>query len=391
VRRLVLLCSAIVFVDTTFYAVVAPLLPSYVDRFELSKVGAGVLAASNPLGTLVGAVPCGLLAVRVGPKRLVLLGLGLLAASSLVFAWAQSIALLDAARFAQGIAGSCAWAGALAWLLSEAPAARRGAVLGTALGAGIAGVMVGPAFGGLAEITSHELVFSSVVVVAGALACWAVATPETRVASSVTMASIRRAARRPGVLGALWLVTLPTMGYGAMNVVASLRLDHLGAGTATIAGTFLVAAGAEALMAPLVGRVSDRRGRLWPLRGGLVASAVVLATIALPHATVLLALGVVLLGSVLGVFLAPAMAMVADEAERAGLEQAFALSLVNVAWALGQVSGSVASGALAQATSDAVPFLALAALCLLTLRLLTRLGLARPRRTAEVGGRLTGS
>ena len=58
-RRLVLLASAIVFVDTSFYAVVAPLLPSYVEQFDLSKTGAGVLAAANPLGTLLGAIPCG--------------------------------------------------------------------------------------------------------------------------------------------------------------------------------------------------------------------------------------------------------------------------------------------------------------------------------------------
>ena len=43
VRRLVLLISAVVLVDTMFYAVVAPLLPHYADELGLSKAAAGLL------------------------------------------------------------------------------------------------------------------------------------------------------------------------------------------------------------------------------------------------------------------------------------------------------------------------------------------------------------
>jgi len=366
-RRLVLLASAIVFVDTSFYAVVAPLLPSYVEQFDLSKTGAGVLAAANPLGTLLGAIPCGALAARFGPKRLVLLGLLLMGVSSVVFGFAQHIVLLDAARFVQGVGGACSWAGALAWLLSEAPAERRGELLGTALGAGIAGALVGPAIGGLAEITSPQLVFSSVVVVAGGLAAWAIATPQVHVANGRGVGSVARALRRPEVRRAMWLVTLPALAFGVLNVVGSLRLDGLGAGTAAIAGTFLVAAGVEALVSPLVGRISDRRGRLLPVRAGLAASALVLVALTLPQQAWVLAGAIVALGATLGAFWAPAMAMLADAAEHSGLDQGFAFALVNLAWAVGQVTGSASGGALAQATTDAVPFLAVGVLCAGTL------------------------
>lgn len=374
-RRLVLLASAIVFVDTAFYAVVAPLLPSYVEQFDLSKTGAGVLAAANPLGTLIGAIPSGALAARFGPRRLVLLGLVLMAVSSVVFGFAQNVLLLDAARFVQGIGGACSWAGAMAWLLSEAPAERRGELLGTALGAAIAGALVGPALGGLAEATSPELVFSSVVVVAGVLAAWALTTPQNHVRTGRGVGAVGRALRRPDVLRAMWLVTLPALAFGVLNVVGSLRLDGLGAGTAAVAATFLVAAGAEALMSPLVGRLSDRRGRLVPVRAGLAASALVLVALTLPGQALVLAGGIVLLGGTLGAFWAPAMAMLADAAERSGLDQGLAFGLVNLAWAVGQVTGSASSGALAQATSDAVPFLAVSVLCVVTLA-----ALAGPRR-----------
>jgi hypothetical protein len=47
VRRLLFLVGGIVFVDTMFFAALTPLLPDYVDRYDLSKAGAGVLEESR--------------------------------------------------------------------------------------------------------------------------------------------------------------------------------------------------------------------------------------------------------------------------------------------------------------------------------------------------------
>ncbi len=47
-RRLLLLASAIVFVDTAFFAAITPLLPRYVDDLGISKTAAGLLAAAYP-------------------------------------------------------------------------------------------------------------------------------------------------------------------------------------------------------------------------------------------------------------------------------------------------------------------------------------------------------
>ena len=58
-RRLVLVIGAVVFVDTMFYAVIAPLLPGLVHELRLSKLSAGVMTASYALGTLLGSLPGG--------------------------------------------------------------------------------------------------------------------------------------------------------------------------------------------------------------------------------------------------------------------------------------------------------------------------------------------
>ena len=52
-RRLLLLACAIVFVDTTFFAAMTPLLPHFEDKYDLTKTGAGVLAAAYPAGTFL--------------------------------------------------------------------------------------------------------------------------------------------------------------------------------------------------------------------------------------------------------------------------------------------------------------------------------------------------
>ena len=69
----------------------------------------------------------------------------------------------------------------------------------------------------------------------------------------------------------MWLVALPAIASGTMNVLGPLRLGELGAGAAGIGATFLVAAAIEAVMSPAVGHISDRRGRMFPLRIGLAA------------------------------------------------------------------------------------------------------------------------
>ena len=103
-RRLLLLASAVVFVDTVFYAAITPLLPTYVEQLDITKSQAGVLAAAYPAGTFLGALPGGWLAARAGVRPTTLVGLALMGVTSVVFAFGQSVVVLDTARFVQGVA-----------------------------------------------------------------------------------------------------------------------------------------------------------------------------------------------------------------------------------------------------------------------------------------------
>jgi MFS family permease len=381
-RRLFWLVAAVVLVDTMFFAAVAPLLPHYSDEFDLSKTGAGVLTAAYPAGVFVGALPGGWLAARWGVKPMLLVGLGILGLTSLVFAFANSIVLLDGARFVQGMGGACMWAAGMAWLVSAAPAERRGELIGAALGAAIVGVLLGPVLGGAATVLSPEAVFSGVAVVAALLAAWAWSMPAVEPEESPGVAAMFRALRRPAVLAGFWLFTLPALFSGVVEVLVPLRMDDLGVAGVTIGAVFLVSAAVEAGVSPLAGRISDRAGRMRPIRMGLASAAVVAVLLPLPSSALLLAGAVVLAFGALALFWAPGMALLSDAADQAGLDQALAFSISNFGWASGHVLGAGVGGALAEVTSDAVPYGILAVACASTFVALTTVG----RRRAATAG-----
>jgi MFS family permease len=369
-RRLLILVSAIVLVDVMFYSAIVPLLPSYKDELDLTKSEAGVLTGAYAFGTLAASIPAGYLASRWGARRTVLLGLGLLAFACVAFGLGDRYEVLVAARLLQGVGGVGGWAAGLAWLISVAPRERRGQMIGTALGCAVAGAIGGPVVGALAEALSPELVFPAVGVIVAVLAVLAARTPADGHAPAD--GSLRAAARHPMVRTGAWMTTSAALFFGTFGVLTPLRLDDFGVGAAGVAAVFLVAAAAEAVVSPVVGRVSDRTGRLVPLRAGLAGMLVFCILLPMPGVAWLLGATVVLAATVAGVMWAPAMALLSDGAEDAGLAQGIAFGLVNLAWAGGQVVGSAGSAALADATSDTVPYVVLAVSAAATSAVLSR-------------------
>ena len=121
VRRLLIVVSVTVFADTMLFSAIVPLIPSLTDHYDLSKLGAGLLVGAYGAGAMIGGIPAGLLAARIGPKRTVIIGLLTLAVATFAFAFGSSTVGLGVARFVQGIASAVTWSGALAWLTLDNP------------------------------------------------------------------------------------------------------------------------------------------------------------------------------------------------------------------------------------------------------------------------------
>jgi predicted MFS family arabinose efflux permease len=378
-RRLLLLACAIVFVDTTFYAAMTPLLPHFEDEFDLTKTGAGVLAAAYPAGTFLGALPFGYLAAKWGVRATALFGLLLMSVSSFAFAFADTIVMLDIARFVQGLAGAASWAGAMAWVASAAPRDRRGEMIGTTMGAAIAGALAGPALGALAEAVGIAPTFSAIGVLGIVLAAVAATMEPAAPEGTSTAAELWHALHDGRVIGGMWLIAVPGLVFGTIGVLAPLRLDDLGVSAAAIGAAWLGAALLETGVSPTVGRISDRRGRLFPCLIGLAAGTVLMLLFPWPDSAWALIALVILAAPLIGTLWAPSMAMLSDGAEALGIAQGIAFALSNLGWSIGQTAGSAASARLADVTSDTVPYLLLSGLCAASF-----LVLARARRTSSI-------
>lgn len=367
-RRLVVMVSTIILVDTLFYAALAPILPDLSSAFGLSKGQSGLLVASYAAGSLAGAIPAGWLVARFGVRAVLVTGLLVMGGAGLVFAFADTIALLDGARFVQGLGGAATWTAGLAWLAQTAPAAKRGQVIGTAIGAGVFGAQLGPVLGALAEAVGRGPAFALAAVFGVGMAGWALTAPGPAALPEPRTTTVTAALRDRPFRVALWLTLLPATCFGVVEVLVPLELDDLGATTFAIAAVFFAAALVEAVASPLTGRWADRHGVRGVVRVGLLGAAAGLALLTLPGTWVLLGLVFVVMSGFLGMLWTPGGDLVATAADRIGLDQGWAFAANNMQWAGGAAIGSAAGGALGQAVGDGVPYLLGAALCLLTAR-----------------------
>lgn len=365
--RLLVFTSAVVFVDTLFYAALTPLLPHYVHTLHISKTGAGVLAAAYPAGTFLGAVPSGIVASRIGVKPTVVAGMSTVAVCIVVFGIGTHAWELDAARFLQGFAGAFSWTGALAWLVAGSPAEKRGSLIGRAFAIAVAGALFGPVLGGVASVLGTGWTFGAIGVASLGLAAAAVVIPGERRESPQGPDVLARALGDDRVQAAAWFVVLPALLFGSLAVLAPLRLSHLGFGSVAIGAVFLCSAAVEATNSVLVGHAIDRNGPRRALLYALAGSALVAALLPWPGDPYLLAVLVVCGGLAFGTFYTPGMTLLSHLSEERGVDQGYTFALVSLVWAPGQTLGAAGGGALAHATADAVTYLLLAGICAVTL------------------------
>jgi MFS family permease len=362
VRRLLILASAMVFLDVAFMSAIAPLLPSYVDDLGLSKAQAGILSAAYAAGTLVAALPAGYVAGRIGPRRTVIVGLALIGGASVVFGLVDEFDALVAARLVQGAAGALVWSGALTWLVTSAPEENRGSLIGSVLGIAITGALLGPALGAAAGSIGTGPAFSAILVISVVLIYFSWSVPDTTPPDTQPLGDVFRTLISRPVLDASLFVVAPSLMFGAVDVIVPLRINALGGGHVVIAAGFIGGAAVEAVLAPIAGRTSDRIGRRAPYALGLAICAVSMVAVAVAGSLAGVIGGLILTSIGAGLCFAPAMTVIADIAEASELHQGYAAGLSNIGWAAGQVLGGIGGGVIAEFTGNAATGIAIAVL-----------------------------
>jgi MFS family permease len=365
-RRVIRLVCVIVFVDTIFFAIVAPLLPSLAHELHLSKLSAGILTGALAAGNLIGSIPGGVFAARKGARSAMVVGLTMLGATTIAFALGTNVVVLDFARFCQGVAEAFTWAGAFAWLVSEAPAERRGSLIGLTVAAAGAGALFGPVVGTVAHALGREAVFVALSAVPFGLALIVRGYASNARAAVLDLAALAYAVTRIPILIGGWLMMLGGGAQALVTVLAPLRIVAIGGTVGTIGVAFLFAAGLESLNSLLAGRLSDRYGPPLPLAVGLACGAVLLPCVVLAGTDVALAAVVVLLNGAVGLIWAPSIAMMSHEADGVDIPQGVAFALTNMTWAIGMIVAAWGGGAVAKAAGDGAALACVATLWAVT-------------------------
>ena len=325
------------FTDLVAYSVAVPVLPDYAVRFNASATTIGLLFASFGVTLLVLSVPMGAISDRIGRKGPMMFGLALLAASTLAFAYAESLMMLFVARLLQGAADGMTWIVGFAMIADLYGPEERGRAMGLAMAGSTLGIIIGPVMGGwLYEAGGIRLPFLVVAAMAVAdLIAFALVAPRTTGSgSSVPMSRVLT--HRPIAICALVVVA----GGGTIAmlepVIPLVLGSRLGLGPAAIGTLFGIAAVASTAMHPIYGRLSDRWGGRRLMLVGLVGSALVLPTLSLASDFRSAAFAMVPMWMVFSMIVTPSLAYMAAVAAAAGFESyGVVYGVYNMAWAVG--------------------------------------------------------
>jgi predicted MFS family arabinose efflux permease len=361
--RLFLFVSGVFLAESAFFAVVPPLVPRLANEVGMTTTEIGILVAAYPAGLMIAAIPSIALVGRFGVRPTTVLGLAMLVVATLGFAWGPTAILLDAARLLQGMGGAVAWAGALAWLTSQAPKGRKASALGGAVGAALIGMVLGPAIGATASHFGRGPVFSAIAIVLAALA---MVGPSGAPVSARGAGSFRAVGRlfrnNHAAIGNGLLAVIGVVNGTVATLVPLLVVRRHGSAAVIaiiLASSYLLGAAVNVVF----GRLSDRVGRLAPTVAGMLLAAAILPTLPLIGPLAVLAAATVIIGASLSGLWTPTAAMVTDGAEQGPSGQAVAVATLNAAWAAGGAAGAIAVARLADVAGFVPPFALVGGLC----------------------------
>ncbi|MGV3563146.1 MAG: MFS transporter [Nocardioides sp.] len=143
----VLIASA--FVIAIGFGIISPVLPAYARSFDVGVAAASFVVSIFAFFRLLGAPGSGVLVARLGERWVYLTGLGIVAASSLLTAVAQTYWQLLVFRGLGGLGSTMFTVSAMALLVRLAPPTMRGRVSSAYASSFLIGGMLGPVLGGL--------------------------------------------------------------------------------------------------------------------------------------------------------------------------------------------------------------------------------------------------
>jgi MFS transporter, DHA1 family, solute carrier family 18 (vesicular amine transporter), member 1/2 len=343
---IVALVTFATFTDIVAYSVAIPVLPALSQRLGASPTMIGLLFGSFGVTLLLVSVPMGAISDRIGRKGPIVGGLVALAAASVLFAYADTLPWLFAARLVQGAADAVTWVVGFALIADLYESSERGRITGIVMMGTSFAVMFGPTLGGwFYEIGGIRLPFIAVAVMAivdVGLFAWIRLPPHHAAAEAVPIGMVLRV---PAIAACALTVVAISGTISMLEPVLSLYLSTLGVNPARVGVLYGVAAVVTTSLHPLCGRLADRFGARRMTMIGLIVTACMIPILGQAW-SFQSALVFYLFAAAAGAFvITPSLAYMGQATTDAGVRSfGVAYGLYNLAWGAGLLAGPAVGG-----------------------------------------------
>src|SRR5438552_3865295 len=145
----VAILTAVAFTVALGFGIVAPAIPAFARQFGVSVAAAASVISVFALMRVVGALPAGRLVERFGEPGVMAAGIAVVAVSSILAGFSQSLVELMVLRGSGGVGSAMFSISAQSLLLGTVPGGQRGRASGLFSGGFLLGGISGPAVGGL--------------------------------------------------------------------------------------------------------------------------------------------------------------------------------------------------------------------------------------------------
>ena len=361
----VLLLNA--FVDMLGYAMVFPLLPLYALRLQASPTVIGLMVASFSVAQVAASPLWGRLSDRFGRRPALLVSLSGSCLAFLVFAFADSIAMLFLSRIVQGASGGTTSV-MQAYIGDSVEPRERAKALGWLSAATNTGVMIGPVVGSAVWLLGPQTpgLLAAGLCFVNLVCAWKLLPESKAPAAKSTAAGERRSIsamvwetlRHPGKEASelIWIYAVAMTAFSSMTAVLALFLrERFGLDEAHIGYIFPILGAVSVFMrAGILGTLVSRFGEVRLMRAGALLLALGLAAFPLPKQLAAF-IPVMLLVPIGTALLFPATsALLTQRCERTELGQV--MGVQQAFGGIARIVGPIWAGAAFENLGPGVPF-----------------------------------
>ena len=338
----------LVFSASSQIMIIAPILPQIGRELSIADAALGTLVSAYALMVGIFAVISGPISDRIGRRRILLLGAGVMTVALSLHALVAGYWSFMAVRVFAGVAGGILSGAAVAYVGDYFPYGQRGwatgwVMSGSAFGQ-IMGIPLGVVLAGSYGFRSPFYLFTAMMGVAFVLVWFRIPQPAIQrlqqpLSIRGAISDYRKMTRREGVLAAATAFFLLSMGISIFVVYLPTWLESsFGASSSQIAILFLIGGVGSVVAGPQAGKLSDRVGRKGIILHSCMGLSVVMAlttflTRDIGVAYLLFFLAMMLYAMRIGPFSAMLTALVPDR--RRGSLMSLTVALGQVGYALG--------------------------------------------------------